>query len=54
MVAGAALLCASCMRSGGVHYGLPGGAESLDAGGRQTVDAGSQPDAGIDSGDAGQ
>ena len=46
--AGAALLCTSCLPSGGAMYGV---AVTIDAG-RQTVDAGTQTDAGVDSSDA--
>jgi hypothetical protein len=46
--AGAALLCTSCLPSGGSAYGV---AVITDAG-RQTVDTGGQTDAGLDSGDA--
>jgi hypothetical protein len=52
--AGAALLCTSCLPSGGVMYGVAvttdAGRQTVDAGG-QTVDAGDQADAGPDSGD---
>ena len=43
---GAALLCASCLRSGGIHYGLP--AIVPDAG-HPTVDAGGQTDSESDA-----
>ena len=45
--AGAALLCTSCLTSGGPMYGV---AVTPDAGGR-TVDAGAQTDAGSGPGD---
>jgi len=45
---GAALLCTSCQLSTSASYGT---AAIVDSG-RQTVDAGGQPDAGPDSGDA--
>jgi len=48
VAAGAALLCTSCLLSGGSAYGV---AVTTDSGG-QTVDAGGQTDAGPDSGDA--
>jgi hypothetical protein len=48
--AGAALLCTSCLPSGSASYGL---SVTSDAG-RRAVDAGSQTDAGVDSGDAGK
>src|SRR4051794_14799831 len=43
--AGAALLCTSCLVSGGAEYGT---AALVDAG-RQTVDDGGQTDAGLDA-----
>jgi len=43
--AGAALLCTSCLPSGSAAYGI---AVTTDSG-RQTVDAGDQTDAGVDS-----
>jgi hypothetical protein len=48
MAAGAALLCAACGRSTTAAYGV---AIFPDAG-AQTVDAGTQTDAGVDSSDA--
>ena len=47
VAAGAALLCTSCLPSGGSAYGV---AVTTDAGG-QTVDAGAKTDAGVDSSD---
>ncbi len=48
VAAGAALLCTSCVLSTSASYGT---AALVDAG-QQTVDAGGQIDAGVDSGDA--
>ena len=48
VAAGAALLCTSCLLSGGASYGTT---PLVDAG-RQTVDAGGQTDGGSDAGDA--
>jgi|SRR4051794_39907842 hypothetical protein len=45
MTAGAALLCAACWRSTSTHYGTT----ALTDSGGQTVDAGDQTDAGVDS-----
>jgi hypothetical protein len=45
MVAGAALLCAACMRSSVVHYGLAMGAKSVDAGGQTDGALDASPDA---------
>ena len=50
--AGAALLCTSCLPSGGASYGtaalVDSGRQTVDAGG-QTVDAGARTDAGLDA-----
>ena len=47
MAAGAALLCAACQRSSVALYG-----GAIFDSGAQTVDAGTQTDAGVDSSDA--
>jgi hypothetical protein len=49
VAAGAALLCTSCVLSTSQSYGT---AALTDSGVRQTVDAGGQPDAGPNAGDA--
>ncbi|HSY38301.1 MAG TPA: hypothetical protein VLA79_02200 [Polyangia bacterium] len=47
MAAGAALLCAACQRSSAALYG-----GAIFDSGAQTVDAGTQTDAGVDASDA--
>jgi len=47
MAAGAALLCAACQRSAVALYG-----GAIFDSGAQTVDAGTQTDAGVDASDA--